>query len=413
MTVAALTPTLILVSLVLNTASAFECKDLSPECEQWKANMKGNCKGADLKYMVINCPKTCDLCEEAEKEHAVLEEERKKNPTYEPEDSHVIQLTSETLDDYMEQNEESIILLEFYAPWCGGCQQVAPEFRDAAKMLAEATDLPFPVKFAKFDDSAPENADYQAGSPEMWNFTSYPSMFIIDQEGFNDPYFGGKEAEAFVHHMTMIAQGKNQSEASIEWRKIERGARPGFYKPGGLHESDQVEELLPDIFRDTVLRSDAVWLVEFYSDKCPLCKSLAPLIIESATRLQKDHPGKIRFGALNGRVYNEVPDAYDVQSLPIVELLYMGVSHGQFNWNDYLAELGKGDKLPGEERPSGADIYYNWGVQKMTELWREDNGANMTAEIPPISEEDQKMLEKVLVKDEDVEKAEDPGENEL
>lgn len=406
--------------------AAFECEDKAAECQQWKANMGGDCKGADFEYMLINCPLTCDICAEAETKYAQLEEERKKNPTYEPEDSDVIQLTADSIDDFMEAHEDHIILLEFYAPWCGGCQKVAPEYRDAAKLLKEATDLPIPVILAKFDDSAKENQDYAAGSPEMWNFTSYPSMYIVDSEGYNDHYFGEKEsAEGILHHMTMIANGKNQTEAWQEWRKVERGARPGFYKPGGKHESDQVVELLPDDFEDIVLRSDPIWLVEFYSDKCPLCNSLASTIIESATRLQKDHPGKIKFGALNGRVFNEVPDAYEVTGLPTVQGFYLGQTFGAFTWDNYLEDLRAGDKLPeGTKRPAGADLYYNWAVAKMEELWKESNVANATATIPPIPPEDKdkgkgkgkdkdKGGKKDSRKDSDIEKAKDPGEDEL
>ena len=260
-----------LVALLCSVAeSAFNCADKSPECPQWKQNMGGDCKGAilygtqflcdaflltcmscegsDYQYMLQNCPVTCDICAEAEAEHVKLEEERKKNPTYEPEDSKVFKLTADTIDDFV--NEYPLILMEFYAPWCGHCQHVAPEFREAARILTEESEagrLP-PIKLGKFDDSAvshasepyrtvctniidmqPENQDYKAGSEEMWNFTSYPSMYIV-QDGEVDDYWGGHESEEIVHHMSELARGKNQTEARISWHAIEKGIKPGFYK---------------------------------------------------------------------------------------------------------------------------------------------------------------------------------------
>ena len=105
--------------------------------------------------MLNNCPKTCDLCKEAETIWAAAEEEAAKSPTHEGADSSVIVLDLDTIDDFIEEEQEtSLILLEFYAPWCGHCKHVAPAFRAAAKEMArlsEAGQIKVPVKFAKFD----------------------------------------------------------------------------------------------------------------------------------------------------------------------------------------------------------------------------------------------------------------------
>ena len=40
-----------------------------------------------------------------------------------------------TWDELVEQKKEDHIwLVDFYAPWCGPCQQVAPEWRRLAKV---------------------------------------------------------------------------------------------------------------------------------------------------------------------------------------------------------------------------------------------------------------------------------------
>jgi thioredoxin-like negative regulator of GroEL len=333
--------------------------------------MGGDCKGSDYQYMLQNCPVTCDICAEAEAEHVKLEEERKKNPTYEPEDSKVFKLTADTIDDFV--NEYPLILMEFYAPWCGHCQHVAPEFREAARILTEESEagrLP-PIKLGKFDDSAPENQDYKAGSEEMWNFTSYPSMYIV-QDGEVDDYWGGHESEEIVHHMSELARGKNQTEARISWHAIEKGIKPGFYKAGGKHESDQITELDPDNFRDTVLRSDAVWIVEFYSDKCPICNSLAPEIIKASTKAQAEVP-TLKYGACNSRVYDELAESFEILSYPWVAAFY------------------RGKKIEDMAGMGGWESFYDFGKRKHSEHWKKENSAVFDAEIPaPKKKEDDK-----------------------
>jgi len=379
------------VAAVGSVDAGFKCEDKSPHCPMWKGNMGGNCKGQDYEYMLYNCPATCDICVEAQKQYDEMEEERRKNPTYEPDDSQVVTLTADTIDDFI--SEYPMVLIEFYAPWCGHCQHVAPQFRDAAQILsddAEAGRLPIAVKLAKFDDQDPQNAAYKAGSEEMWNFTSYPTIYIV-QDGEVDDYWGGHEAEEIVHHMSELSKGKNQTEARMSWHDIEQGQKPGFYKTGGKHESDQITELDPDNFRDIVLRSEALWIVEFYSDKCPICNSLAPEMIKAATKAQAEFPEtELRFGACNSRVWDKMADSFEILSYPWVASFYQGKKV------EDMAGMG------------GWESFYHWGKESHEKSYKKENGAVLDAEMPPAKGE-KKSEEEAETKEEE----QDPGEDEL
>jgi len=49
--------------------------------------------------------------------------------------SNVLILTDKSLDEKV--GKASHLLLEFYAPWCGRCQEVAPAFEEAASELKQ------------------------------------------------------------------------------------------------------------------------------------------------------------------------------------------------------------------------------------------------------------------------------------
>lgn len=213
----------------------------------------------------------------------------------------------------------------------------------------------------------------------MWNFTSYPSMFII-QDGEVDDYWGGHETEEIVFHMSKIAEGLNQTEARIAYHDIEKRNKPGFYKEGGKHATTHIQELDPDNFAELVLQSEAVWIVEFYSDKCPICNSLAPEFTKAAETLQGEEPAnKIRYGAVNSRVFDEIGEAFEIKSYP------------------WVASFVGGKKEEDMAGMGGWQSFYDWGKKKLVLHTGEKNA---DAQIPPPPPKEEDTLP-------------DPGEDEL
>lgn len=75
----------------------------------------------------------------------VAEVKKLSDPNYKPPPESVVTLeTQEDLDKFVKSAD--LTLVEFYAPWCGHCKKLAPEYEKAAARLLENDP---PIKLAK------------------------------------------------------------------------------------------------------------------------------------------------------------------------------------------------------------------------------------------------------------------------
>ncbi|XP_039820709.1 protein disulfide isomerase-like 1-2 isoform X1 [Panicum virgatum] len=110
--------------------------------------------------------------------------------------------------------EHQFIVVEFYAPWCGHCKQLAPEYEKAAAVLRKHDP---PVVLAKVDAYDERNKEIK----DKYQVHAYPTIKIIENGGNNVRGYGGpRDAAGIVEYIK-----KQVGPASIELRSAEEATQ--------------------------------------------------------------------------------------------------------------------------------------------------------------------------------------------
>lgn len=158
--------------------------------------------------------------------------------------------------------DEGIWLVEVYAPWCGHCKSLAPDWSKAAKALKGI------VNVGALDGTAHEQ------TAQKLQVKGFPTIFLYTA-GKAQPYNGARDAKSIVDAALAAASSAARARLSGKASGGSAGGSgagsgkkaSGGGKKGGASASEPgggkgVATLTDDEFESTVLDSEEAWMVE-------------------------------------------------------------------------------------------------------------------------------------------------------
>jgi protein disulfide-isomerase A6 len=179
--------------------------------------------------------------------------------------------------------------VEFYAPWCGHCKRLEPEYEKVGEAFANSPD----VIVAKVDADAHKDLAGEFG------VRGYPTLKF-----FPKGWRKGMEVQNY--------DGERTADAIINYIKDNANARP-------KRISSAVVELTARNFNDIVKDPTKHVLVEFYAPWCGHCKRLAPDYEKVGNAFRNEPDVIIAKIDADNKDHKEISSRYGVTGFPTIK----------------------------------------------------------------------------------------------
>jgi protein disulfide-isomerase A1 len=187
------------------------------------------------------------------------------------EEDDVLVLTTSNFDGALKDNQ--YVLVEFYAPWCGHCKALAPEYAKAAKSLKDEKSE---IKLGKVD------ATVETKLGDQFSVRGYPTLKFF-RNGQPIEYTGGRDAQSIIQWVKKKTGPVAKPVKSVEEAKSFQDSAEvvvlGFFKK---EDSDKAKAFLEvagalddtpfaitsddAVYKEYKMSSDGVLLLKKFDD---------------------------------------------------------------------------------------------------------------------------------------------------
>ncbi|EAR90091.1 protein disulfide isomerase family A protein (macronuclear) [Tetrahymena thermophila SB210] len=209
-------------------------------------------------------------------------------------------------------NSKELWLVEFFAPWCGHCKSLAPEWEKAAKALEGI------VKVGAVDMTT----DQEVGSP--YNIQGFPTIkFFGDNKSKPQDYNSGRTANDLINYA--LNEAKSIAQRRLSGGSSSSGNRQSGGSKGNANADNDgdVVVLTDDNFDANVVGSKEPWFIEFYAPWCGHCKNLQPEWNKLATEMKTEG---VKVAKVDATVHPKVAQRFGVNGYPTIKFFPAGFS---------------------------------------------------------------------------------------
>ncbi|CAB3225917.1 unnamed protein product [Arctia plantaginis] len=220
-------------------------------------------------------------------------------------------------------------LIMFYAPWCGYCKTMKPEYVKAA------ADLKGESLLAAIDVAKPGNSKIR----QMYNITGFPTLLYYEKGQYKLPYNGDNKHQAIVDFMrdpTAAMHQKKKEVVDESWS-----------------EDTDVVHLTVDNFESTLSKAENA-LVVFYAPWCGHCKRIKPEFEKAATKIKEQKINGL-LAAVDATKQSELTTRFGVKGYPTLKYFNKGeykFDAGHARQEDQIINFIKDPKEPPPPPPA-------------------------------------------------------------
>ncbi|PVD35860.1 hypothetical protein C0Q70_02829 [Pomacea canaliculata] len=218
----------------------------------------------------------------------------------------VIHIDSEDGLNKLLKKDKAATLVMFYAPWCGYCKRLKPEF------AAAATEVKGKAQLVGIDVDKPQ----MMGMRTQYNVTGFPTLYYFEK------------GRAMFRY-----GGENNKDGIITWLNNPRPPEEPKKEAEWSEEPSEVVHLEDSNF-DTYIKEHSSVLVMFYAPWCGHCKKMKPDYTEAAETIKSEGLTSV-LAAVDATKNRKLAEDYKIKGFPTLKY---------FKDGEYAFEVNERDK---------------------------------------------------------------------